>query len=62
MGCAHQLVYPIRYTYQSSDPEGYTSQSYDPEGYTTCGDPVGHRACKVHYLMDKNNSYPLSQV
>ncbi|KAA0051527.1 NBS-LRR type resistance protein [Cucumis melo var. makuwa] len=48
------------YTYQSSDPIRYTSQSSDPEGCTTCGDPVGHRACKVHYPIDKANSTPQS--
>ncbi|KAA0037971.1 NBS-LRR type resistance protein [Cucumis melo var. makuwa] len=46
VGYTYQSSDPIRYTHQSSDPVGYTSQSSDPEGCSTCGDPVGHRACK----------------
>ncbi|KAA0051318.1 NBS-LRR type resistance protein [Cucumis melo var. makuwa] len=47
------------YTYQSSDPKGCTYQSSDPEECTHQSRNLeGHRACKVHYFIDKANCYP----
>ena len=58
VGCTYQSNDLVGYIYQSSDFEGYTYQYSDPKGYITCGDPIGHCACKVHYPIDKANSYP----
>ncbi|TYK18902.1 NBS-LRR type resistance protein [Cucumis melo var. makuwa] len=58
----YQSSGPVGSTYQSSALEGYTYQSSTPEGYTTWDDPVGHRACRVRYLIDKANSYSLNSV
>ncbi|KAA0068056.1 NBS-LRR type resistance protein [Cucumis melo var. makuwa] len=60
-GCTFQSSDPEGCTYQSSDPEGCTYQSSDPEGCTYQSRNLeGHRACKVHYPIDKANVTPQS--